>query len=61
MLSWPSAGDYEMDVVALPPPQLLFDDLLRRWFARFFFADIAYAQSYDQTPVLLGTIRFTIG
>ena len=58
LFAWPSAGSYELDLFSFPPPQVNFEDRLRRWIAWILFADIAHAQFGE--PIFLGTIHFTI-
>ena len=58
VVSWPAAGSYEVDIFTLDPPILNFEDKVKRWLARIFFADIAYAQFGEPIPV--ETLHFTI-
>ncbi|MBI2612896.1 alpha/beta hydrolase [Candidatus Kaiserbacteria bacterium] len=62
LFAWIEAGVYEIDILEIPPPILIFKDRLRIWFARALFADIAYAQDFPVPDPLtvLATLRFTI-
>ncbi|OGG52840.1 hypothetical protein A3H16_03885 [Candidatus Kaiserbacteria bacterium RIFCSPLOWO2_12_FULL_53_8] len=54
-LEWSSAGQYELDLPLFEPASQNFNDTLKRWLARVFFAEIAHAQI---DPI--ETIHFTI-
>ena len=58
--AWPQAGQYELDFFGNPEPPPFFNlkDTVRRWLARIFFAEIAYAQ-FEPLPVV-ETMHFTI-
>ena len=56
--AWPAAGAYELDILSFPPPQVSFEDRLRRMIANVLFADIAHAQFFE--PTLIETLHFTI-
>ena len=56
--AWPAAGAYELDIATFAPPELNFNDTLKRWIAKALFADVAYAQ-FDP-PTVVETLHFTI-
>ena len=60
LVSWPAAGSYELDVAEFGAPILNFEEKLKRWLARLFFADIAYAQFGPSDPTVVETLHFTI-
>ncbi|MBI4093516.1 hypothetical protein HY417_01000 [Candidatus Kaiserbacteria bacterium] len=58
LFAWTESGQYELDILEIPPPTPFFIDAVREWLAALFFADIAHAQFGE--PTLLTTIHFTI-